>query len=375
MKPITVYTSQHWDMADSYGLIACQLARHLTALGVRVNAISLGKTVVDSQPDDIRAVTSRPILPTFGGIVMGYPTNSHHHTLLHYGPRVALTMFESTRLPSDWIEPLNNMDAVIVPSEFCATVFRDSGVSVPVYVVPLGIGESYTYHARTANTSISAMGAEIEGKGGRPLTFLAFFDRGERKGGMVAQQAFTRAFGDDMRYKLILKARTAKPGRELVLTNPNIEVIHQDMSEAELYALYCRCDILVNPHKGEGFGLIPREFAASGGCALTTGWSGTTDELDQWGYALPYRLERAHWTGNKTLAGQDLGEWAAVDPVRLAHSLKMVAATWQFTRQQLPAKAQAARELYKWDVFAQSVLNIWEGVQVGNRNRTPAIAA
>jgi hypothetical protein len=279
MNAITVYTSQHWDMADSYGLIACQLARHLTALGVRVNAMSLGKTVMDSQPDDVRAVTSRPILPTFGGIAMGYPTNYHHHAPLHYGPRMALTMFESSKLPQDWIAPLNDMHAVIVPSEFCRTVFMDSGVTAPVHVVPLGVGDIYRYQERST---------------GRPLTFLAFFDRGERKGGMMAQQAFTRAFGDDMRYKLILKARAAKPGRALVLTNPNIEVIHQDMSEQELYELYCRCDVLINPHKGEGFGLLPREFAATGGFALTTGWSGTADAIEQWGYALPYTLETAH---------------------------------------------------------------------------------
>jgi hypothetical protein len=55
MNAVTVYTSQNWDIADSYGLIACQLARHLTALGVRVNAVSLKETVLDSQPDDIRA--------------------------------------------------------------------------------------------------------------------------------------------------------------------------------------------------------------------------------------------------------------------------------------------------------------------------------
>jgi NAD(P)-dependent dehydrogenase (short-subunit alcohol dehydrogenase family) len=32
----------HLDPCDSYGLIACQLTRHLSALGVRVNALSPG---------------------------------------------------------------------------------------------------------------------------------------------------------------------------------------------------------------------------------------------------------------------------------------------------------------------------------------------
>jgi glycosyltransferase involved in cell wall biosynthesis len=359
MNAITVYTSQHWDFADSYGLIACQLARHLTALGVRVNAMSLGRTVMDSQPDDVRAVTSRPILPTLGGIAMGYPTNYHHHAPLHYGPRMALTMFESSKLPQDWIAPLNDMHAVIVPSEFCRTVFMDSGVTAPVHVVPLGVGDIYRYQERST---------------GRPLTFLAFLDRGERKGGIVALQAFLRAFGEDERYKLVLKGRTPKK-QGFELTNPNIEVILQDYSEQELYELYCRCDVLINPHKGEGFGLLPREFAASGGFALTTGWSGTADAIEQWGYALPYTLETAHWRGNRTLQGQDLGVWAKIDPVRLAHELKMVAATWDYTRTLLPQKAQAARRLYNWRTFAEQVLTIWEGVRVGDSDRTRTLAA
>lgn len=367
MSNITVYAPGHFEMADSYGLIACQLARHLTRLGVRVNAVAMGKTVLDSQPDDIRAVTSRPILPSLGGIVLGYPTGySQHSALLFHGPRIAITMFESSRLPTDWIAPLNDLDAVIVPSTFCETVFRESGVSVPIHVVPLGVGDVYQYAARRGGVEKGVEKSEMDC---RPLTFLAFFDRGERKGGMVAQQAFSYAFGDDMRYKLILKARVAKPGRELVLTNPNIEVIHQDMSEEELYALYCRCDVLINPHKGEGFGLLPREFAATGGFALTTGWSGTADAISEWGYALPYKLEPALWKGNKLLEGQDLGVWATVPLNSLAIELETVAATWQWTKRLLPAKAQAARELYSWRAFSERVLNVWREAAHGRANR------
>lgn len=348
MTPITVYAPGNYDMADSYGLIACQLARHLSALGVHVNAVGMGKTVMDSQPDDIRAVTSRPIVPSLGGIVLGYPTGYHlHSSLLHAGPRIAVTMFESTKLPADWIAPLNDMHAVVVPSKFCGTVFRDSGVTVPIHVVPLGVGDSYVYKPRTK---------------GRPLTFLAFLDRGERKGGIVALQAFLHAFGEDMRYKLILKGRTPKVSFEL--TNPNIEVILQDMSEAELCDLYYRCDVLINPHKGEGFGLIPREFAASGGLAMTTGWSGTADGIDQWGYPLPYTLETAHWRGNKTLAGQDLGQWACVDPSRVATHLQTVAYGWSWYLRWLEEKAAAARRMYSWREFAASVLDIYEGVAI-----------
>lgn len=359
MTTLTLYAPGHYDPADSYGLIACQLARHLTAAGASVNAVGLGNTVMDSQPEDVRAVTSRPISPTLGGIVMGYPTDyAKQSPLLSMGPRVALTMFESTKLPREWARILNEMDAVIVPSWFCADVFRSSGVTVPLHVVPLGIGESYRYQPRTDN---------------RPLTFLAFLDRGERKGGIVALQAFLRAFGEDMDYRLILKGRTPKVGFEL--TNPNIEVILQDMTEAELRDLYCRSDVLINPHKGEGFGLIPREFAATGGLSMTTGWSGTADGIDAWGYPLPYALEPAKWTGNKTLEGQELGQWAVLDADSVATKLQTVAAAWDWHKSTLAAKSRAAQELYTWRGFAEQVLNIYEGVAHGNRQPAAAIAA
>lgn len=359
MTVLTLYAPGHYDPADSYGLIACQLVRHLTALGVRVNALGIGKTVMDSQPEDVRAVTSRPIVPVLGGIVMGYPTGYHlHGAMLNAGPRVAVTMFESTKLPQGWADVLNNVDAVIVPSTFCADVFRASGVNRPIHVVPLGVGDSYRYQPRTS---------------GRPLTFLTFLDRGERKGGILALQAFLRAFGNDMDYKLIIKGRTPKVGFEM--SNPNIELILEDMSEADLYALYCRCDVLINPHKGEGFGLIPREFAASGGLAMTTAWSGTTDALEMWGYPLPYALETAHWRGNKTLEGQELGEWSALNADSVASELRAVANRWRWHSSTLPAKARAAQGLYDWRAFAANVLSIYQGVINGNRITTPAIAA
>lgn len=344
MTTVTVYTPGHWDVADSYGLIACQLARHLTALDVHVNAVGMGHTVMDNQPPDVRAVTDRPIQPSLGGIVLGYPTGyARHSGLLHAGPRVAITMFESSKIPAAWVQPLNEMDAVVVPSWFCADVFKACGVTAPLHVVPLGVGDSYRYAPRPTS---------------RPLTFLAFMDRGARKGGLVALRAFGMAFGGDMRYRLILKERDQK--RPTAVIDSNVEVVHQDMSEAELYQLYLRADVLINPHKGEGFGLIPREFAATGGIALTTNWSGTVDGLSRWGWPLPYTLERADWRGNTNLEGQDLGEWARVDANLVAERLRDVAANLQGYRVVAQDHAPYVPHLYSWRAFTEQVLAIWK---------------
>lgn len=363
MTAITVYAPGHWDYMDSYGLIACQLARHLTALGTHVNTVGMGKTVMDSQPPDVRAVTGQPIRAALGGIFLGYPTGYDKHTnpLAHMGPRIGITMFESSKIPATWIEPLNALDAVIVPSTFCASVFAACGVTAPIYVVPLGVGEVYRHQERAPD---------------RPLTFLAFLDRGPRKGGIVATKAFGRAFGEDMNYRLLLKARTRKNKNvNVTAIEPNIEIIDRDMSEEELYALYLQCDVLINPHKGEGFGIIPREFAATGGVSLTTNWSGTADDLSEWGWSLPYTLERADWGGHKVLAGQDLGEWAAPDVEGVARCLLHVAEHIDAYRHMARYHAQRVSELYSWRTFAERVLHIWKEAASGRNNRLPAIAA
>ncbi len=41
-----------------------------------------------------------------------------------------------------------------------------------------------------------------------------------------------------------------------------VEYIDRNLSEAEMAALYCACDALVHPFRGEGFGLPMGEFGA-----------------------------------------------------------------------------------------------------------------
>jgi glycosyltransferase involved in cell wall biosynthesis len=334
---IAVYSPVPYEPWESYGLIALQLVKHLRALGVEVSAHGPGM---------------EPPSEGCGGIVLGPPDSfASQDRRLSQGSHIAITMFESSRIPPSWLAPLNECAAVIVPSWFACDAFRDSGVTAPISVIPLGVDERYRYRQRAEKPA--------------PLTFLSFLDRGERKGGIVALQAFLRAFGDDMNYRLILKSRTpAHIG--FTFTNPNIEVIQRDMDEAELLDLYYRADVLISAHKGEGFGMLPREAAATGCLALATAWSGTADGLRLWGYPLPYTLTRATWAENKQWAGQELGEWAQLDPAEVATVLRHVAEEWQFYRRTLQRTAAAARALYSWSEFASGVLAVWEGIQIGN---------
>lgn len=359
MDSISVYSPVPYQPWESYGLIALQLVRHLRELGVRVDTHGPGQEA--------------PVLST-GGIVLGPPDSfAAQGQLLRAGPHIAITMFESSRIPSWWIAPLNACAAVIVPSWFCVDAFQQSGVTSPIHVVPLGVDECYRFRLRAASCELGpplgtgVSGPQLAARSSQPLTFLAFMDRGERKGGQMAIQAFLRAFGDDQNYRLILKGRAPIVGYSF--SNPNIELIQRDMDEQELLDLYYRADVLLAPAKGEGFGLLPREAAATGCVVLATDWSGTADALSRWGWPLPYKLVTATWSQNKPFAGQALGEWAELDPAQVAEVLLHVAEHWADYRSQLPRKAAAVRELYSWRTFAEHVLSIWEGVQVGDTER------
>ena len=317
-----------FDRCDSYGRIANELSAWLSQAGHSANHFG-----VDA-PQQV-------IQPVFGGILLGYPTlHKEFGALVNMGVRVALTMFESTILPDDWVAALNKCDAVIVPADWLLAVFRANGVEVPIDVIPLGISEAFKrVHQRPQC---------------RPFTFLAFGDRGQRKGWSQAILTFNRVFGDDLDYKLIIKSRNLP----FDLSNPNIEVIREDYDDQQLAELYGRCHVLLFPSCGEGFGLPPREFAATGGVALATNWGGTADDIQQWGIALPYSMTAA-WADKAAWRGK-LGQWAIVDQDDLARQMRHVADNYdsylQFARQ----ASEFVAERYRWSHFAERVFDIYQ---------------
>lgn len=298
----------------------------------------------------------QPIRAAMGGIFLGYPTtyNGHASPLTMIGRRVGITMFESSKIPAGWVDAMNACHAIITPCTFCWDIFAEAGVTTPITVAPLGINPIYQYAERPTD---------------RPFTYLAFIDRGMRKGGIRAMQAFLAAFGDDPNYRLILKGRTSPVDASII--NDNIELIQREMTPAELYQLYLSADVLINPTNGEGFGFIPREMAATGGISLTTNWSGTADALPEWGLPLAYKLVKADWSSHARLGKQDLGQWAEVDQDYLVALMRSVAANRDHYRGWAKRWAANVARLYTWEGFAQTVLNAWEGAN-GNSDRATA---
>ena len=343
------------DPYDSYGLLGCQLARQLSRMGVYVNLFARGEEQLPAQDAELRDLVMQPVRASLGGIFLGYPTGFavHDNPLLHLGPRIGLTMFESSKIPEEWVPAMNEMDHIVTPTKWGKRLFEADGVTVPITVARLGINPAYRLRPRSP--------------GRRPITFLTFIDRGKRKGGISATNAFIQAFGDSPDVKLIIKGREAKI--ELGFINPNIETIQKDMTENELADLYASTDVLVNPNMGEGFGLIPREYAGTGGIALATGWSGTGEDIEKWGWPLPYELVSADWRGARQLEGRDLGEWAKPDVPGVAQVMKHIVANIGQYRAEAERRAPALEKFYSWESYAQIILRRWrDGNRLGVRS-------
>lgn len=352
MKVVNVFSSDY-DPYSGYGSKALMLVCHLTRLGYHVNALGGDSLKAEKNlSPELIALLNKPIIPAFGGIVLGYPTLiKQFGTMLRAGPYIVQTMFESTVLPEGWTEALNRAAAVSVPSRWLVGMMRDNGVTVPIAVHPESIGDGYHYVERGPYPEV--------------FNFLTLGDRGVRKGWDLAVRAFSLAFGDDPRFKLIIKTREKNDFLKYLFSNTNIEILQADYSEAELQALYARVHAYAFPTRGEGYGMTPREAAATGLPVLCTNWSGVADDLDLWGIPLPYQMVDA-WAND---VHEGCGQWAEVDVNLLAQKMKIVA-TLNFYEQwyrdrnypQDRAVANAVRQLYSWEEFATNLAALWESV-------------
>lgn len=319
---------------DAWGQMAWELHAWFEASGQPVHLHAPGEVLVNAAEQTTQA----------GTVALGYPTNWRG---IRGGdlarPLVAVSMFESTRLPPTWIEALNEADAVVVPTQWSADVYRDSGVTVPITVEPLGVREDFAFIRRLQGRS--------------PFTFLTVADRQFIKGWRETVRVFRATFGESRQYRLIIKTRVN--GIRVVVDAPNIQVVNEDMTVTQLRGLFGAADCFIAASYGEGFGLWPREAAATGLPVIATEWSGLTHNLHGWGYPLRYTLVEA-WQDHEAPEGAG-GVWAAPDEAHLSELMQYVASGSTVARGMAFQASRRVAGWYSWQRFAECVLEVLHG--------------
>lgn len=215
---------------------------------------------------------------------------------------IGRTMFETDRLPADWVEHCNALDEVWVPTRFNVATFAASGVQRDkLVVIPEAVDETLFDPAHHTPWPVPHRAG---------FNFLSVFEWSARKGWDVLLAAYLREFSakDDVCLYLrthltnrpeedahaVIGSQIAAFAATLGLGDkqlPRVEVLAEQLPLRELPRLYRAVDCLVMPTCGEGWGRPHHEAMMMGLPVIATYWSGPTEFLSaETGYPLEYDL-------------------------------------------------------------------------------------
>ncbi|WP_244163198.1 hypothetical protein [Paenibacillus pectinilyticus] len=58
---------------------------------------------------------------------------------ISYDPIILNTVWETNRTQKSWLSSMNKFDAICVPSQHNKMALKNSGIKVPIYIVPHGV--------------------------------------------------------------------------------------------------------------------------------------------------------------------------------------------------------------------------------------------
>jgi len=203
---------------------------------------------------------------------------------------------ETDRVSKEWVEAVEKMNLVIVPSEFSKKAFLNSGVSEGKIIV---IPESYSPYLENEYKIPDLSQIETD------FNFLLFGQitsksaEAVRKNLFYSVKWFCEEFKDNPDVGLVIKSNL---GTNCVFhknhlkdlfsklvnevrkgENPKIYLLNGDMSEEEVAGLLKNEKIkaMISFTRGEGYGLPLIDAAASGLPIIATNWSGHLDFLNR----------------------------------------------------------------------------------------------
>lgn len=286
------WLSHHLDR-DGYGYAGLRILDALTASGADVEGVDL---VVEGDDEQGLGAPGRRWQVDGDAVIMTVPAWWGDVDCRRF---VGHTMFEATRLPEGWAAAMNrHADEIVVPCEWCESVFRANGVTRPIHVARWGIDPGDYWPLERYRRQAA------------PYRFLWSGTPDRRKGWDLVYRAFWAAFqgADDVHLTLHFRHR---PRGVVGSRDRNVDVVVGLFGRAELRQMLQRADCYVFPSRGEGWGSPPREAAATGLPVIATDFGGLAVEIEQW--ALPLRVERLEVAEYGYWDAGTIGEWAEPD--------------------------------------------------------------
>lgn len=261
-----------------------------------------------------------------------------------------LTMCEGDRVGVNNMKRIkkSKVERLIVPCEHNRTAFIASGWKGPIDVLHMG-------------TDPDEFRPRPQPGADRPYTFLAFADRGDRKGWHEVFDAFYLAFGGktqgrkDVRLRIKCIPRANPLMTRLLKLQDGDPRVWYDVSLLDNVAdLYAEVDCIVMPSHCEGWGMPHREAAMMGKPVITLAYSGLDDgHTDKWSIVVG-----GHMVQIPPQEKGGTGEWMVADLDDLASAMRGCFENPEDARR----KGKQAREWLKanqtWDHAAKQLIEL-----------------
>ena len=285
---------------------------------VDVHSVSFNRTPSANISVEYKAVRSKPFVMGDVSLVYGFPQSFTSN----FGKfNVGYTMFETDKLPTgkDWAgldqnapDTINkNLDLLIVPCNHNKKLFADSGVTIPIEVVPCGINPNLFPYVKRDH------------KPPHKFTFFMYGTLTLRKNPGMVISAFATLFKDNPDVRLVLKTQSGTLGHVEYVGMGDIQVIDALWEVEKLQAYMSEVDCMVFPSRGEGFGIPPLEAMATGLPTIIADNTGMSDYANpEYNIAIPTAsVEPAQRYPQKW---GDVGNWYNPDYEELKKAMKWV---------------------------------------------------
>ena len=290
-------------------------------------------------------------------ICISYGSQCWEKLRLFPGLKIAYTVWESTKLPDDWIEPLTRCDYVWTASRWGKEVFIQNGLNPErVFVIPEGVDpQIFNPHQKTYDGF-----SKIKG--------FKFFTVGKcepRKSTRELIIAFDLEFHHDPDVFMVLachnpfisKFKIQTFVQNLWLRNYNkFLYVSRAGTHEQIAQIMAACNCGVFPTKAEGWGLPILESMALGKPTIVTDYSGVTEYANQSNAILLdyYPLPIQDTDGIFFLrADGDYGTWALPNTTTLRKKMREVYENYRHYQQQFLSASAEVRANWSWQASAQ----------------------
>ncbi len=267
--------------------------------------------------------------------------------------------WEESAFPQKYLDDFNNhLDALPVMSKYVQKVMLDNGLSLPVPVIGVGVDHLL---------NIKAIKVNLKTK--KSFKFLHISSCFPRKGIDLLLKAYCSTFEKNDDICLVIKT-FSNPHNDVEMqihkcqakdkNCPEIELINKDLQDKSIIDLYQRCDCLVAPSRGEGYGLPMAEAMLFDLPVITTNYGGQVDFCNEdTAWMIDYDFDRT-----QTHMGLFNSYWVEPKWEHLAALMQQMSA---LSKDEIRIKTQRARENilanHKWEHCAARLLETVKAVE------------